>query len=330
MPATSASPNGQPFSCGIADSAIAEAGRVPLDALHFDVDAILHAYDAIQPVAERLGLPAPKPKLAGFCYAPQAGLGMKIVFPPGSEPKPEPLIDSPEEIDGLKEPADYLASELTQRRLAAVRELRRRCPEAGTSIGHMVEGPVTTAALILGPAFFTLTYDDPERAHRLLDFSVRTAVGYAQAISAHNAAPRWPGPRGIPDDFAGMLGPAMFGELVVPYWNQLYEGLLATHRSLHSELLAVGHMPFLVEAGISMFDPSADQFLTPELLRDHCPAAFRLSIHNWHVDDRNERELQDLYRYMASFKPTSIGFSLARLDQEPKLQALVQVARELR
>ena len=322
--------NGQPFSCGMADSAIAEAGHVPLDALHFDVDAVLHAYEAIQPVAARLGIPEPKPKLAGFCYAPQAGLGMEIHFPPNSEPKPEPLINSPEAIDELQEPEDYLASELTQTRLRAVEELKRRCPGAGASIGHTVEGPVTTAALILGPGFFTLPYDDPGRAHKLLDFSVRSAVGYAKAISAHSGAELSPGPRGIPDDFAGMLGPAMFREFVVPYWSKLYEGLMATSRSLHSELLRVEHLPFLTEAGISTFDPSADQYLTPELLRDHCPAAFRLSIHNWHVDDMDEAELKDYYGYLAGFRPTSIGFSLARLDQEPKVRTLLEVARELR
>ena len=330
MPPTTANPTGPPFSCGIADSAIAEAGQVPLDALHFDADAILHAYDAIGPVAERLGLPVPRPKLAGFCYAPLAGLGMEIVFPPRSEPKPEPLIHSPEEIDELQEPDDYLAAELVQTRLALVEELKRRCPQAGTSIGHLVEGPVTTAALVLGPGFFTLLYDDPSRAHKLLDFSVRSAVGYAHAICAHNGAPLSPGPRGIPDDFAGMMGPAMFREFVVPYWNRLYEGLMATHRSLHSELLTVGHMPFLQEAGIEAFDPSADQFLTPELLRDHCPARFRLSIHNWHVDDMSERELRDYFRRLAGFSPTSIGFSLARLDQEAKVRALLEVARDLR
>ena len=320
---------GQPFSCGIADSAIAEAGQVPLDALHFDVDAILHAFDAIRPVAERLGIPAPLPKLAGFCYAPLAGLGLEIDFPRNSEPKPKPLISSPDEIDDLTGPDDYLASDVTQRRLAAARALKARCPDANTSIGHTVEGPVTTATLILGQGFFTLPYDAPDRAHKLLDFSVRSAVSYAKAISEHMGAPLAPGPRGIPDDFAGMLGPAMFGEFVVPYWNQLYEGLMATSRSLHSELLRVEHMRFLEQAQIGTFDPSADQYLTPELLRDHCPARFGLSLQNWHVDDLSATELQDRYRHLASFQPSSIGFSLARLDQEPKIQSLLEVAREM-
>ncbi|MBI3946512.1 MAG: hypothetical protein HY321_11380 [Armatimonadetes bacterium] len=115
---------GQRFAFGIAESAIAEAGQVPLDALHFDVDAICRAYDSIKPVAERLGVPPPAPHVAGFCCAPLAGLGARILFPKGSEPFVLPILQSPEEIDALEEPEDYLASELTRQRLAPARELR--------------------------------------------------------------------------------------------------------------------------------------------------------------------------------------------------------------
>ena len=66
---------GQPFSFGIADSALAEAGGTTLDALHFDVDAICRAYEAIEPVARRFGIPAPKPRLAGFCSSLQTTHG---------------------------------------------------------------------------------------------------------------------------------------------------------------------------------------------------------------------------------------------------------------
>ena len=212
---------GQPFSCGIADSAIAEAGGVPLSALHFDAEAICKAYESIRPVAERLGVEPPTPRLAGFCYTPFAALGAKIVFPEDSEPKPVPLISSPEQIDDLREPDDYLAVELIARRLQVARELKERCPEAGMSIGHTAQGPPTMAALIMGQDFFMLPYDDPDRAHRLLNFSVRAAVNYTKTISDHLGSPVKPGPRGFPDDFAGIFSPALFGEFVVPYWDKL-------------------------------------------------------------------------------------------------------------
>ena len=322
-------PKGQAFSFSISDSAIAEAGGVPLPALHFDVDAICRAYDSIKPVADRLGVAHPTPRLAGFCYAPLAGLGLDIVFPEDSEPKALPLIDSIEGIDSLCEPEDYLAANMIQKRLAAAGELKRRVPGAGAGIGHLVEGPVTTAALILGESFFTLPYDDPGRADKLLEFSVRSAVNYAKAISEHLGAGLSPGPKGMPDDFAGIFCPAQFEEFVLPYWDQLYDGLYATERHLHSELLRPAHLPFLTQAGITVFDPSADQYLTPEGLDAHCPVPFNLRILSWHIRDLSGSELEDKYRHLASFKPRALSFSLARLEDEPKIRSLLELAREM-
>ncbi len=54
----------QPYSFGFADSLLAELGDVPLDALHSDVDAICRCYEAIVPLAERLGVKPPRPRLA--------------------------------------------------------------------------------------------------------------------------------------------------------------------------------------------------------------------------------------------------------------------------
>jgi hypothetical protein len=321
---------GQAFSFSFAVSAVAEAGGVMMDAMHFDVDAICHAYDAIKPVARRLGVAPPHPALAGFCYAPLVGLGAKVVFPKDSEPFVEPMIQSPEEIDGLREPESYLSAELTQKRLALARDLKRRRPDASTSIGHLVEGPVTAAALIYGrQEFFTLPYDDPVRAHRLLEFSVRSMANYARAITEHAGGKMSPRPVGIPDDFAGIFPPSKFAEFVAPYWDKMYQALQATTRSLHSELLRVEHMPYLKQVGIANYDPSADQFLTPPQLRDHCPAAFSLRILSWDVHDRSADELEERYRYLAGFHPSSISFSLARLADESKIDRLLRVAREM-
>jgi len=323
-------PKGQAFSFGFADTALAEAGCVPLKALHFDAEAICQAYESIKPVAKRLGVDPPRPRLAGFTYAPLAALGARIVFPEDSEPKPMSLINSPAEIDHLREPEDYLAADLIQKRLAVARELKKRCPEASMSIGHLVEGPVTTAVLILGPDFFTLPYDDPERAHRLLGFSVRSALNYARAISEHLGTPLRPAPRGLPDDFAGIFPPSLFEEFVVPYWERMYQGLRATERHLHSELLRVEHLPFLKRLGIAVFDPSADQYLTPAQLRASCPARFCLRIQSWHLRDLSAAELQDMYRYLASYEPQVIAFYMHSLDEEPKIRSLLEVARQMR
>ena len=319
----------QPYGFGFMDTLLAEVGGVPLDALHTDIDAICQCYDAIVPVAKRLGVDPPRPKLAGFSYCHVSALGAAIVFAAGSEPNAVPIIHRPEDIDELREPADYLTSGIVPERLRALKKLLERRPDSGKSIGHVYEGPITSAALLMGPDFFMLPYDDPDRAHRLLTFCVDSSLKYAAAIRGYFGTPTEPGPVGLPDDFAGMFRPALFAEFVVPYWNRLYDGLQATRRSLHSELLRKEHLHFLTELDIAVFDPSADQYLTTELLSEHCPVPFTARILSWHVRDNSANGLQDLYRHLAKFEPVGIGFHMGSLAQEEKIVALLEVAREL-
>lgn len=319
----------QPYGFGFTDALLAEVGGVPLDALHRDVDAICLCYDKVRPVADRLGVPHPRPGLAGFAYPHVSTLGAEIVFPPGSEPKPMPTIHRPEDIDRLAEPDDYLSCGVVPERLRTLEKLLERRPDAGKGIGHTYEGPTTTAALLMGPGFFTLPYDDPKRAHRLLSFSVKSALNYARAIRKHFGHSDEPGAVGIPDDFAGMFSPSMFADFVAPYLDQMYTGQGATKRYLHSELLRKEHLHFLSKLNVAEFDPSADQYLTPEILREHCPVPFTLKVLAWHVRHKSAEKLQAMYRHWVTFEPTYIHFYLWSLQDEPKIAALLQVAREL-
>ncbi len=321
---------GQRFACGFSDRVLAEAAGVPLDALHFDPDAIIAAHEAIKPIAERLGVEPPPPHIAGFTYAHIAALGADIEFPAGSEPKPRTLIRSPQEIDGLREPDDYLSAPLIRQRLALLEELKKRAPNAANSIGHVFEGPITTAALILGEAFFTLPYDDPKRAHRLLDFSVTSALNYARAICKRLDIPLVKGPLAFPDDFAGIFPPDIFAEFVVPYWERFYTELHeTTKRSVHSELLRQEHLPLLAELRIDFFDPGMDQYLTPEILKDCCPCAFSAPIHPWDIRDLPEDDLEELYVRYSRCNPAVISFSMDSLNWESKIARLLKVARKM-
>jgi hypothetical protein len=153
---------GQGFEFGFSDSLLTEVGWVTQRDLHFDVEAICKAYEAIKPIAKRLGVEAPKPRLAGFAYTHIAALGAKIDFTE-DEPKPQTLLHSPEEIDRLEEPRDYLQADLVQKRIGVSEELKRRFPATKHFIGHLFEGPLISATLLLGQRFLTLPYDDPTR-----------------------------------------------------------------------------------------------------------------------------------------------------------------------
>ena len=294
---------GQDFSFGFSDSLIAEVGGVKQSKLHSDVEAILQACERIKPLAKRLSVEPPIPKIAGFCYPHIVSLGAKIVFAEDSEPKPFPLIHKPEEIDNLSEPEDYLAAPLIQERLKVCAEIKKRCPQSPNFIGHLLEGPITTAVLLMGSDFLTLPYDDPERAHKFLEFCTKSAINYANAICEYFGEPIQPGPSGFPDDFGGMFPPKIFKEFVVPYWEEIFQGLKATERSLHSELLRVEHLPFLKELKVECFDPSADQYVTPEILHKHCPCKFLSRILQWEIFNSSLDELKARYRKIAESRP---------------------------
>jgi len=322
----------QPYSFGFCESLMAKNAGISLKSTHFDVDAILKAYDGIKPLADELGVDAPKPRLAGFGYPHVVSLGAPVDFPEDGEPNVFPLIKTPEEIDNLKEPENYLAAPLIQTRLKIAAELGKRRKDALSQfIGHGLEGPVTTAVLLMGHDFLTLPYDDPKRAHRLLNFCTESALHYVEALHRHfnGNAPVEPAPHGIPDDFAGMLPPEIFGEFVVPYWNRIYEGLKSTERHLHSELLREGHLPFLRDLNIKYYDPSADQYVTPELLGKKCPCRFMSRIQSWDLRDLTAEQLENMYRKIAKCNPYVIAFYMDDMDRREKVIRLLKLAREM-
>ena len=319
----------QAYSCALTDTLLAEVGGVPLDALHRDVDAILHCNEAAKPVAERLGLPAPQPKLAGFSYSHVSALGAEVVFAEGSEPNVFPMLHAPADIDELREPEDYMNAGIVAQRRETMEALVARCPGASRYFSGGIEGPATTAGLLMGQDFFMLPYEDPERAHRLLSFCTESALNFMAAERTYFGQELTPKPGGICDDFAGMFSLDQFEEFVMPYWDRLYEGMRAAERHLHSELLRQEHLPYLKDMDIAVFDPSADQYVTPQLLRDHCPVPFTSRILSWTILNHSEEELQRIYRETAACGPVRITFNVTCLEQEPKIAALLEVAREL-
>ncbi len=321
---------GQPYGFSLSDALMAEVGGVPQSALHFDADAICRAYDAVAPLAERLDVETPKPRLAGFAYNHASTLGAEITFKPDApEPGIRPCINRPEDIDRLTEPEDYLAAGIVPQRLEALRQLKQRRPDAGESIGHDYEGPVTTAVLLMGQDFLMLPYDDPARAHRLLEFCVRSAMNYTRILGEHQGRTPDPQEVWIADDFAGMFPPKIFAEFVAPYWEMLYEGMHSAVRDLHGELLRREHLPFLTDLKIDTFDPGVDPYITPEILREHCPVPYMLRLWPAWVQQQSAADLVRLYRRLASFDPMSITFSLDRLADEQKVVALLEAASEL-
>jgi len=319
---------GNRYSFGLAEYLMTEITGIPLSQMHFDAKAIVKGYESLKPLAERLGIAPPVPRMLGFTYPHIASLGAEMIFS-GEEPTPVPMIKAPEDIDNLREPEDYLKAPLIQKKLSVWKELKSLSPETPNFIGHLYEGPITTAVLLMGEKFLTLPYDDPKMAHKLLSFCTESALHYAEAIKNYFGEKIEPGPVGIPDDFAGMFTPAIFEEFVVPYWERLYQGMKATERYLHSELLRKEHLHFFKVLDIKTFDPSADQYLTPEILTDYCPCDFEFRIKSWEIDNLSPEELVEHYKKIQHYHPASVNFSMSFLRQEEKIKKLLKVAREM-
>jgi len=318
---------GQRFTFGFSDALIAQVGEVTLSQLHFDAKAILKAYGRLRSLAKRLGVPSPRPRLASFAYPHIASLGTQIAFPEDSEPKPYPLLSSTEEIDKLIEPQDYLACEIIQKKLAALKEIKNHFPDTPDSIGHLFEGPITTALLLVGSDFLILPYDHPKRTHKLLGFCTKSALSYARSISKHFG--KQVQRNGFCDDFGGLFPPSYFKEFVLPYWERTFEGIHARARALHSELLRTEHLPFLKTLNVEYFDPGADQYLTPSLLSKQSPCKFQARILSWHIHNLSPEKLERMYEEISKYRPYLISFSMWKLEDEPKIRRLLKVARRL-
>ena len=315
---------------------VADAAGIPLRDVFWDAAAIVDAYrrlqgDLLSPrLREALAPYLRQPALAALSYGHVAALGCALDTPQDGEPRPRPCLAGPDGAAALRDPPDFLQTPLIRERLRVAAEVERLwgggirvSPAAGW------EGPLTTAVLMAGADFLTWPIERPAAAHALLRFVTESAARYAQAYRTFLGEP-WPmRSAGICDDFAGLLSPALFDDFVLPYWDLFYTLVGAERRSLHSELLRAGHLSLLPHVGIEYFDPGADQYLTPELLREHCPVPFQLRILDWHLRDNTPAALQAMYCRFASFEPAAIQFGIERVSEEEKYLAILDVAREL-
>lgn len=316
-----------PYQFGLFDCLLAQNAGVSNYSLHVDADAIIRAADAIVPLCKRLGIEPPPPHLAGMSYMHASTIGVEVINGPGlMEPSTRPCIHAPADIDNLREPDDYLSTGIVPQRLALMRELKRRRPDAASRLGHPLEGPVTTAVLMMGQDFFMLPYDDPARAHKLLDFATTSAIHYAKAVRRLDGTNPVGGEVGIPDDFAGMFPPAIFREFVLPYWTRIYSELGAEHRHLHSELLREEHIR-MVAGVIDSYDVSVNPYLPPEVLQRSCPVPWGPNLWPAVVRRSTAQELVARYEHLASFKPMYILFRLEHMEDEPKIAAVLKTAR---
>lgn len=264
----------------------------------------------------------------GPCYLGVAAFGAEIVYPEDDAPMvANTVVKRPEDVYQLRFPTSYVETPAMR---PFVEMARWMSQETGRKVhfGSGLEGPVTTAELLRGQEFFLDLYEHPREAHRLLEIATESIIRFPRECRHYQGLPP-PKGGGIADDFAGLISPEMWPEFVMPYYRRIYEALGDGPRSMHSELLHPGHLPFLLDLGITNFDPGNDQYLTVEDLVACDGLNFTWNLFTVRDMQRGTPEsIRSLYVSCVERGATAVVTELCRGTPPENVRAFIEVARK--
>ncbi|MFH1006655.1 MAG: uroporphyrinogen decarboxylase family protein [Candidatus Latescibacterota bacterium] len=181
-----------------------------------------------------------------FVIGIPSAFGCEIVQPQGAHPWVKPLITDCSEIYRLKKPK--ATDGLLGKALEATRCLVDKTGDSYPIRMVNIQGPLTNAGYLLGDSELLLAlYDHPKEMHTLLDMITDVMIEFVHAqralVGEFNPivhCPDWIPDGygiGIPDDYAGVLSPALYEEFALPYNNRLSHefGGIGIHSCGHSE-----------------------------------------------------------------------------------------------
>jgi uroporphyrinogen-III decarboxylase len=273
--------------------------------------------------------PAPSWSVPIPAYEGAAALGGELIFPAAHQPmirNQGRIVRTPDQVDALQVP-DPWACPRFQENLRRWHELRRRLPGSPVGLSAGQEGPVTTAVLLRGAAFFEDCLTDPARAHRLLSVCMDTYIAFVRAVRKESGVSH-AGSVGIADDHAGNLSPAMWPEFVLPYYERIYDQLGATRRSMHTELVRCEHLALLASLRLDHVNFGENQYLT---VRD-VVRALRVPF-DWHIKTVAEMlqgtpgQIQSAYRQAVVDGAPAMACELTVGTPPENIRAYIQVAR---
>jgi uroporphyrinogen-III decarboxylase len=275
--------------------------------------------------------PAPDLSVPMTAYEGVATLGGALLFPAEHQPMIQNqgrIVQTPQQIEALQAP-DPRQCPRFRMHVETWHKLRERFPGRRVGLSAGQEGPVTTAVLLRGTDFFSDCALDPARAHRLLAVCTETYVAFVRAVREVTHAPS-SGTVGIADDHAGNLSPAMWPEYVLPYYEQIYEQLGATRRSMHTELVRTGHLPLLKGLGLDHINYGENQYLDVRDVVEGLGVPF-----DWHIKTVPEMlqgtpaRIQDAYRQAVADGAPEMICELTVGTPAENIRAFIEVAQEV-
>ncbi len=302
-----------------------------LRAYYTDVQTMLHTQETARHIfRERFGIDCGSQRIDAPAYLGVAAFGAEVVYPEDDPPQVRGIaLRQADEAERLSIPESYYDTPAVKPVWQMYQAMCARGKKLPLGVG--IEGPITSAKLLRGEDFFTDLYAAPRAAHALLEIMSESFVRFVRENRRRQGLPETGGGVGIADDFAGLISPQMWPEFVVPYYRHIYEGLNATSRSHHSELLRAGHLRFLLELGVTSFDPGQDQYLTARTIRERVPG-LRFTWNLFTVRDMREgtpATIKRLYREAVKDGAPAVMAELCRGTPADNVRAFLDVAQEL-
>lgn len=321
---------------GGSQGALREITGTPIREFNLNPQACIECYRRGRPLLREMfgaevGLPGVS--TPAISYGHVNGLGSQLLFPEGGEVAHTHIYASLEQgLAGLAAPVDWATAGMAPYFLDFHRQLQGAFPEEKVGFSWGSEGPLTTAYELRGEGFFLDVYDNPEGAKAFLAAINRSVADCDRFVGTVNGRAFFGPSAGLCDDISSLLAPALWGEFVVPAWDEHFRLRTDGTRSAHVEDLRPEHLPYLEEVGLSSYDPSISPRLTPPLVRDHCRVPFTWRLGEIHYREMTPQDVADFVFQAAADGASSVhGVVAETMCNEahvPKVEAFLRAGRE--
>jgi len=312
---------------------------VPIREFFLEPDACIETYRTGLPKARNLfgeDVRYAGPATPPISYGHPNGLGCELLFPEGGEVAADhAYADSLDRaIAALQQPVDFRSAGMAPFYLKFRETMQKAFPNDDIGFSFGEEGPLTTAYVLRGDAFFVDVIDEPEKAQRFLGLLTDSILEFHRfRCSVRGVEPTSPGGSGMCDDVASMIPPRLWRDMVLPFWDQYYCGKTTGKRSAHVEDLRPDQLPFLEDVGLWFFDPSISPLLSPKIIAERGRVPFLWRLGSFHYTTMDEQNVVDfVYQAAADGANQVTTYPEAIMCEDenvPKVMAFIRAAKEV-
>lgn len=306
-----------PFSWSVSGTYLSylKLAGVPIRDFFLSPEAGIEVYrTGRRRVAELFGpeVGATTPATPPISYGHPNALGAELYFPEGGEVAVEHMFQ--DSLDGaiaaLRQPVDFNQAPMAKFYLDFRAQMQRAFPDEKIWFSYGWEGPVTTGYELRGDAFFFDVLDQPEKTREFLGLLTTSVVDfYAWHCGISGLPVLKPDSAGLCDDIASMIPPPLWGQLVLPFWDQYFSGMTTGKRIAHVEDLRPAQLRHLETIGLWYYDPSISRQLNPRIIAQECRVPFGWRLGSFHYRNLTCADVED-FVFQAAADGASKVFTL--------------------